>query len=152
MPSTDSASPRFTPRLPYLLSALVRWIEDNGCTPMLVASVEVPGVSVPHGYARDGLITFNIAEGAVQGLVIGDESVGFAARFGGRHFDVNLPLESLQAVYAREYPAESAVSLVSVATEVADFQKSSTDDDCDTKVGQASDGDARGRPNLRLVD
>ena len=86
---------------------------------MLVASVKVPGVSVPAGYAQEGLITLNISDQAVQGLTIDQDMVRFSARFGGRHFDVRLPLESLRALFAREDPKASAVSLADAAAEVA---------------------------------
>ena len=119
MASSDKSSGSFTSKLPYVFSALVQWIKDNDCTPMLVASIKVPGVSVPGGYAQEGLITLNISDQAVQGLSIDQDMVRFSARFGGRHFDVRLPLESLRALFAREDPKSSAVSLADAAAEVA---------------------------------
>lgn len=119
MPSSEKSSVSFTPKLPYILSALVQWIQDNGCTPMLVASVEVAGVRVPAGYAQNGLITLNISDQAVQGLSIDQDMVRFSARFAGRHFDVRLPLESMRALFAREDPQTSAVSLADAAAEIA---------------------------------
>lgn len=86
---------------------------------MLVASVNVPEVSVPAGYAHDGLITLNISDQAVQGLTVDQHMVSFSARFGGRHFNVRLPLESLRAMFAREDPKASAVSLSEAAAEIA---------------------------------
>ena len=86
---------------------------------MLVASVKVPGVSVPRGYEKEGLITLNISDQAVQGLTVDQDMVRFSARFGGRHFNVRLPLESLRALFAREDPKASAVSLADAAAEVA---------------------------------
>jgi len=137
------ASP-LTPKLPFLLPALVAWIEDNGCTPMLVAKVDLPGVSVPEGYAKDGLITFNISLRAVQGLVIDGEAVRFGARFGGRHFDVNLPLVSLQAIFAREHPEASGISLIGEARECAGSPAAT-----DERVVPVR---KKGPPKLRLVD
>lgn len=127
-----------TPKFPYILSALVRWIEDNGYTPMLVAGVDAPGTIVPEGYARDGLITLNVSQSAVQGLSIDEEGVAFAARFGGRHFDVRLPPESLRVVFAREDPQASGVSLAPL---VSDLEETDTQ------------GDPRpiGPPDLKVV-
>lgn len=146
MPSSDTSSHSFTSKLPYILSALVQWIQDNGCTPMLVASVNFPGVSVPAGYARDGLITLNISDQAVQGLAIDQDMVGFAARFGGRHFDVRLPLGSLRALFAREDPQASAVSLADGAAEFAARGVTKPDEDL-----QHHDGVPK-TPRLRLVE
>ena len=123
---------------------MIAWIEDNECTPMLVAHADVRGVSVPKGYAKDGMITFNISSQAVQGLVIDAEAVRFGARFGGRHFDVCLPLASLEALFAHEHPSTSGVSLVAEARECADeYEKRSTQGSC---------GKKKGPPNLRLVE
>jgi len=136
------ASP-LTPKLPFLLPGLIAWIEDNGCTPMLVAQVDVPGVSVPEGYAKDGIITFNISSQAVQELVIDADAVRFGARFGGRHFDVRLPLTSLQAIFAREHPKASGVSLIGEARECAEAQ---------TAHVERINPKKKGPPKLRLVD
>jgi stringent starvation protein B len=38
----------------------------------------------------------------VHGLVLGDESVSFSARFGGRPFPVELPMNAVLGIYARE--------------------------------------------------
>ena len=144
MSTENTGSVRFSPRVPYILPALLRWIEDNQCTPMLVASVEAPGVSVPEGYAKDGLITLNISERAVQGLTINSERLAFGARFAGRHFNVVLPMASLQALYAREDPASSAVSLAAMVAEVPKSKQQPSP--------AGSEGGARKRPNLRLVE
>jgi len=136
------ASP-LTPKLPFLLPALIAWIEDNSCTPMLVSQVDVPGVSIPEGYAKDGIITFNVSSRAVQGFVVDAEAVCFGARFGGRHFDVRLPLASLRAIFAREHPKDSGVSLIGEARECA---KASVADE------QAEPVRKKGPPKLRLVD
>lgn len=125
-----------TPKAPYVLSALLRWIEDNGYTPMVVACVDETGIRVPKGHARDGFITLNVSQSAVQGLSINDEGVAFAARFGGRHFDVHLPLASLSVVFAREDPEASAVSLVPLVSELEEPQ---------------DDPRPKGPPNLKIV-
>ncbi len=158
-PVTDSENPSFgfTPKLPYLLSALVQWIQDNGCTPMLVAHVDTPGVMAPKGYSRDGMITFNISEHAVQRLVIDEYAVGFAARFAGRHFDVYLPLESLAALFAREHPKASAVSLVEAAMEVKLMRETSASAEQLPEDAQDTNDAHRplrkpGKPRLRLVE
>ncbi len=105
---------------------------------MLVASVATPGVCVPQGYERDGMITLNISDQAVQGLAIDQQLVSFSARFGGRQFDVRLPLASLQVLFAREDPQNSAVSLVEAAAELSENDK--------------PEEQTRSSPKLRLVE
>ena len=138
--------PPLTPKLPFVLPALIAWIEDNGCTPMLVAQADAPGVAVPDGYAKDGMMTFNISSPAVQGLVVDAETISFGARFGGRHFDVRLPLASLRALFAREHPEASGVSLLAEARECAEAGQEAG------PVGQAPPVKKKGPPKLRLVD
>ncbi len=125
---------------------MVQWIQDNGCTPMLVASIKVPGVCVPAGYAREGLITLNISDQAVHGLTIDEDMVSFAARFAGRHFDVRLPLESMRALFAREDPEASAVSLADAAAEVSASRAGELEE-----VTQIRESLAKA-PKLRLVE
>lgn len=107
---------------------------------MLVASVTAPGVCVPAGYDRDDMITLNISDQAVQGLLIDQQLVSFSARFGGRHFDVRLPLASLRVLFAREDPQNSAVSLVEAAAEISENDNA--------KPKEQSPGP----PKLRLVE
>jgi stringent starvation protein B len=75
---------------------------DNECTPHIVGLVDGPDVQVPLQYVNDGQIVLNIAPGAVAGLVIGNETLAFSARFGGRPFQVALPMRSVLGIYARE--------------------------------------------------
>ena len=59
-------------------------------------------VAVPRRYVQDGRIVLNVAPRAVQNLDLGNERIAFEARFSGRRFDVNVPVRSVLAVYAKE--------------------------------------------------
>lgn len=91
-----------TPTGPYLLRAIYEWIVDNSMTPHLLASVDGSDVVVPEQYVENGLIVLNIAPSAVKGLLMGNESISFSARFGGIPREVHVPVRSIQAIYARE--------------------------------------------------
>ena len=65
-------------------------------------SVEGEDVVVPGDYVKDGRIVLSIAPHSVRSLDLGNEVIVFGARFGGRHFDVNVPVRCVLAVYARE--------------------------------------------------
>jgi len=93
---------RMSSHRPYLLRALVEWINDNGMTPHLMVDAGVPGVQVPSSAIKEERVVLNIAERAVVGLHIDNEFVSFTARFGGTSFPVSVPISAVLAVYARE--------------------------------------------------
>ncbi|MBB5735603.1 stringent starvation protein B [Xanthomonas campestris] len=94
--------PRMTSHRPYLLRALVEWINDNGMTPHVLVDAGLPGVQVPASAIKDGRVVLNIAERAVVGLQVDNDSVQFTARFGGVSYPVMVPMAAVLAVYARE--------------------------------------------------
>ncbi|MFA4392823.1 ClpXP protease specificity-enhancing factor [Xanthomonas perforans] len=94
--------PRMTSHRPYLLRALVEWINDNGMTPHVLVDAGLPGMQVPASAVKDGRVVLNIAERAVVGLQVDNESVSFTARFGGVSHPVMVPMAAVLAVYARE--------------------------------------------------
>ncbi|MGL9751069.1 MAG: ClpXP protease specificity-enhancing factor [Symbiopectobacterium sp.] len=93
---------QLSPRRPYLLRAFYDWLLDNQLTPHLVVDVSLPGVMVPMEFAHDGQIVLNIAQRAIGGLELADDSVRFNARFGGVPRQVYVPMAAVLAIYARE--------------------------------------------------
>ena len=91
-----------TSHRPYLLRALYEWVVDNGMTPHVLVDATRPGVRVPAHAVKDGRIVLNIAERAVGGLRMDNDSLRFSARFGGVSQSVLVPLPAVIAVYARE--------------------------------------------------
>ncbi|MCK4706302.1 MAG: ClpXP protease specificity-enhancing factor [Gammaproteobacteria bacterium] len=87
---------------PYLIRAMYQWIIDNGMTPHLLANASVDGCMVPDAYIQDGKIVLNIAPMAIGGLVLGDEEVTFGARFYGVSETIYVPINAVEAIYARE--------------------------------------------------
>ncbi len=71
-------------------------------TPQLLVDATVAGTVVPESYIEDGRIILNIQPDAVCDLVLGNEQITFSARFGGKAFQLIVPLNSVLAVYARE--------------------------------------------------
>jgi len=65
---------------PYLIRALYEWIVDN----------------------KDGRIILNVSPDATHSLVLGNDTITFNARFSGTATDVNVPVGSVRAIYARE--------------------------------------------------
>ena len=100
---------------PYLLRALYEWCVDNGFTPYLSVTVSAD-TRVPMEYVHDGEIVLNIGPLASNRLQIGQESVEFAARFGGVARDISIPMAAVTQIFAHEtgqgmvFPPESGKS------------------------------------------
>lgn len=89
-------------RKPYLLRAMHQWVVDSGHTPHIVVDVNVAGVEVPPGYAKDGKLVLNVSYDATQKLELASEHVDFSARFGGVSRHVHVPMDAVLAIYAHE--------------------------------------------------
>lgn len=87
---------------PYLIRAIRDWALDNSFTPQILVDATFNGVRVPQSYVSDGQIVLNIADQAVEMLQMGNEVLSFAARFNGRPHDIDVPIESVLAIFARE--------------------------------------------------
>lgn len=93
--------PTTTSTRPYLIRALHEWCTDNGLTPYLAVKVD-RSVQVPHEFVNDGEIVLNVGYDATGGLQLGNEYIEFKARFGGKSREIMVPVERVQAIYARE--------------------------------------------------
>lgn len=89
-------------RRPYLIRAIYDWATDNSFTPHLLVAADVEGVVVPREYVQEGRITLNVSPMAVQSLDLHADPIWFSARFGGRAFEVQVPVGAVLAVFARE--------------------------------------------------
>lgn len=93
--------PTTTSTRPYLIRALHEWCTDNGLTPYLSVKVD-RSVQVPREFVNDGEIVLNVGYDATGGLQLGNEYIEFKARFGGKPREIMIPVERVQAIYARE--------------------------------------------------
>lgn len=149
---------RMTSHRPYLLRALVEWINDNQLTPHILVDAGVAGVQVPPSSIKDGRVVLNIAERAVVGLAIDNESVAFSARFSGVSFAVQVPIGAVLAVYARETGQGMALPDDIIGAETAEDEVTLEDVSADadgTPDDTPPDGNSpprpSGRPQLRVV-
>jgi stringent starvation protein B len=97
----DEISPATPATKPYFLRALYEWCTDNGFTPYIAVVVDAT-TRVPNEYVKDGQIVLNVSFDATSNLKISNDTVSFAARFGGVARDINVPIERVAAIYARE--------------------------------------------------
>ncbi|MSQ68216.1 MAG: ClpXP protease specificity-enhancing factor [Gammaproteobacteria bacterium] len=87
---------------PYLIRAIYEWIVDNGLTPHLLVDTRDPQVSVPQQYVKENSIVLNLAPSAVRDLQLGNEFIGFSARFAGVSQEVFVPVGAARMIFARE--------------------------------------------------
>ncbi len=91
-----------TPLRPYLIRAIYEWIVDNDMTPYILVDADKEEVVVPRQYVQDGRIVLNLRPEAVVNLLMGNEEIGFQARFGGAPMQVHVPISAVLAIYAKE--------------------------------------------------
>ncbi|MDR0577393.1 MAG: ClpXP protease specificity-enhancing factor [Candidatus Accumulibacter sp.] len=133
---------------PYLIRAIHEWCTDNGFTPHIAVQVDAR-VRVPREHVRDGRIVLNIGYEATGGLQIGNEMIGFQARFGGVARDISIPVANVAAIYARENGAGMAFEPESPPAGAPESETESTS-------GNAPDPEKpptppTGRPKLQRV-
>lgn len=86
---------------PYLLRALYEWCTDNGYTPYIVVAVDAR-TRVPMEFVKHGEIVLNISFEATGNLKMDNEQISFKARFGGIARELEIPVDNVSAIYARE--------------------------------------------------
>ncbi len=129
---TAAPPPRMTSQRPYLLRAIHAWIADNDMTPHLLVDATRPGVLVPRHAVTDGKIVLNVAERAVAGLEMGNEWITFTARFQGVSHHVQVPVEAVLLIYARE------------TGQGMGLQEPPSDEEGDAPGHEAAEGQAQG--------
>ncbi|CAG9179173.1 hypothetical protein LMG23992_03935 [Cupriavidus laharis] len=107
---------------PYLIRAIYEWCTDNGFTPYIAVFVDT-NTNVPREFVKNNEIVLNVSFDATSGLDMGNEWITFSARFGGISRKIDVPVENVLAIYAREngqgmaFPVERSVPETQAATE-----------------------------------
>jgi stringent starvation protein B len=87
---------------PYLIRSIYEWIIDNKLTPYLLVDAENNSACLPQEFIEDGKIVLNIRPEAIQGLLLGNDSIEFNARFNGKPMHIVAPVAAVMAIYAKE--------------------------------------------------
>jgi stringent starvation protein B len=87
---------------PYLLRAMHEWMTDNALTPHIVVDATVAQLNLSPEHIRDNKVVLNVSYAATRGLVIGNEAVTFEARFNGVPTALNVSIDAVLGIYARE--------------------------------------------------
>jgi stringent starvation protein B len=86
---------------PYLLRSIYDWCVDSGFTPFITVTAN-PDLGLPVDSAKNGEIIFNISQNAVQNLIIDNDMVSFDARFNGVSKKLELPMDAVKGIFAKE--------------------------------------------------
>ena len=124
---------------PYLIRALHDWCTDNGFTPYIAVHVDA-SVQVPMEYVKNNEIVLNVGFEATSGLKLGNEHIEFKARFGGQAREIQVPVDHVVAIYARENGQGMAFPVPSAPASAG------------PTVLPPVEGGARGTPRLTAVD
>ena len=87
---------------PYLLRGMHEWMTDNALTPHIVVDATREGLDLPAGHVRDNKIVLNVSYAATRALLIDNDVVTFEARFNGVPKVLNIPIDAVLGIYARE--------------------------------------------------
>ncbi len=107
----DATLSEMSSNKPYLVKAFYEWISDNDLTPYIMVDINVYGVLVPMNYVADGQIVLNIASSAVGTIALGDKTIEFSARFGGKLEHITVPYGAIGAIYAKENGAGTSLPI-----------------------------------------
>ena len=137
---------------PYIIRALYEWIVDNDCTPYLLVDTTVPGVDVPDQFAGEEQVVLNLAPMAIRDMDVSNEAVMFLARFGGRTFQVCVPVGAVMAIYAKENGQGMVFEVEAQSEGVHLVDTEVNDDEPSPEPDPSGPGrPPKGRPSLKVV-
>jgi stringent starvation protein B len=137
---TDASAP-MSPSRPYLLRALNEWIVDNGATPQILIDSTHAEVEIPDAVRTRDKVVLNISPTAVRDLQIDNEYLSFVARFAGVSHGVLVPIDAVEAIYARENG--QGMMFPEPDPDGADETPASSED--------SESGPKKGRPDLKVI-
>ena len=142
----------------YIIRALYEWIVDNDCTPYLLVDTAVPGVDVPDQFANEEQVVLNLSPMAIREMSISDAAIVFLARFGGRTFQICVPVGAVMAIYAKENGEGMVFDVDEAQPEGEDVHQVDAEvDDDESPLKSDPDGSPgmsrppKKRPSLRVV-
>ena len=107
---------KVTSTKPYLIRAIYEWCIDSGFSPYVVVKVNANTV-VPVEHIKDGEITLNISHTAASNLEIGNDVIIFKARFDGSSRNIQIPVNTVKGIYAKEINQGLSFAIANKATE-----------------------------------
>lgn len=134
---------------PYLIRAIHEWCTDSGLTPHIVVTLG-KYTRVPMEFAKDGQIVLNISQASTRNLLIGNDLIRFSARFGGVSRDIEVPVEAVASIYAREN-GQGLSFVVEEQPVSGGGDLGPSDDTVADASPEGPPGSPRGKPQLKIV-
>lgn len=132
---------------PYLIRSIYDWCIDSSFTPFVSAKA-YPELDVPQELVKNGEIIFNISAKAIQRLNISNESIMFSARFNGIPRNLDIPLDAVKGIFAKEINQGIAFSAEDEETQAKMANKQSSDSIQNSLIPQVK---VSSKPNLRVI-
>lgn len=86
---------------PYLIRSIYDWCIDSDFTPY-VSVRACPELDIAIELVKNGEIVFNISSKAVHELIINNDFISFTARFNGVSRKLEIPLDAVKGIFAKE--------------------------------------------------
>lgn len=102
---------------PYMIRALWQWCTDLGHTPQIMVAIDAR-TRVPKGYDDNGKIVLDVSMEATQGLDLGNDWIGFQARFGDVAHQIDIPVGQVVAIFSAETSEGMGFEVDEVVAEV----------------------------------
>lgn len=134
---------------PYLIRAIYEWCGDNHYTPYIVVSVN-SSTQVPMEYVVNGEIILNISQHAVSDLIMGNDVIQFMARFGGVPRKMQIPINAVKGIFAKEINQGLTFSVEPEDEAEAGPEKESTTDLKPSKKQKSKKSNTK-KPNLQVI-
>ena len=142
--------PAITSTRPYLIRAMHEWCSDNGFTPYISVFVD-KNTLVPIEHVKDNEIILNISIDATSGLQMGNEFINFKSRFSGVVRDLMIPINNVQAIFAKENGQGMSFPKVSMSEDVAAQSDASSKANAVTDVDDTKLVPKRSKSHLTIV-
>lgn len=86
---------------PYLIRSIYDWCIDSDFTPYISVRA-CPELDIAIELVKNGEIVFNISSKAVHELIINNDFISFTARFNGVSRKLEIPLDAVKGIFAKE--------------------------------------------------
>lgn len=92
----------YTAKRGYIVDAFYRWITANQLTALVVIDIQAPNLKAPTQYAKQGMLTLDISDDAVDNLSILPTAIHATCYFDEGPETVYIPMHSVVGIYAGE--------------------------------------------------
>lgn len=130
---------------PYLIRAIYEWCVDSHYTPYIAVIVN-SSTQVPMEYVENGEIILNVSKNAVNDLIMSNDSIEFIARFNGVPRKMQIPINAVKSIFAKEINQGLTFSI----EPEAEPEKESTADLQATKQQKQKKSNSK-KPNLQVI-